>query len=69
MDSATARLVTESDCLVRRAAWMADRGIPAEAYAAGRCTKCGGWIFAMNAREWTRAVKEPCLRLQGECRR
>ena len=61
MDTETARLVTEADYLVKRAAWCAERGVPPDAPAAGRCTKCGGWIVAMNAREWTRAVKEPCL--------
>ena len=44
-----ARLVAEADHLVRRAAWMAQRGITADAHAAGKCTKCGGRIFAMTA--------------------
>ena len=49
MDAATTRLITEADYLVKRAAWCAELGIPAEAHAAGRCTKCGGWIFVMTA--------------------
>ena len=60
MDTETARLVTEADYLVRLAALMAERGIPAEAHAAGRCTKCGGWIVAMSARDWHQAVRLPC---------
>ena len=38
----------------------AERGIPADAHAAGRCTKCKGWIVAMSAHEWSRAVSSPC---------
>ena len=60
MDTETARLVTEADYLVRRVALMAERAIPAEAHAAGRCTKCGGWIVAMSARDWHQAVRLPC---------
>ena len=59
MDVGMTRLVAEADHLVRRAAWIAQRGIPADAHAAGKCTKCGGWIVAMTAREWDRAVSEP----------
>ena len=39
MDTETARLVTEADYLVRLAVLMAECEIPAEAQAAGRCTK------------------------------
>ena len=56
MDTETAKLVAEADHLVRRAAWMAQCGIPADAHVAGKCTKCGGWIVAMTAREWDRAA-------------
>ena len=55
-----ARLVAEADHLVRRAAWMAERGVPLNAHAAGKCTKCGGWIVAMTARDWHQAVRLPC---------
>ena len=60
MDPTTANLVVEADHLVKRAAWLAERNLPPDTHAAGRCTKCGGWIFALTAREWSQAVKEPC---------
>ena len=62
MDAATARLVAEADALAKRAAWLGERGLPPDTYAAGRCTKCGGWIVAKTARDWSRAVSEPCPR-------
>lgn len=60
MDGTTTRLVAEADHLVRRAAWLSARGLPPDTFAAGKCTKCGGWIAARTPREWTRAVKNPC---------
>ena len=44
----------------RRAAPMAARAIPADAHADGRCTQCRGCIVARSARQWTRALREPC---------
>ena len=60
MDEGTTRLAAEADHLVRRAASMAARAIPADAPADGRCTPRRGWMVAMRARPRTRALREPC---------
>ena len=60
MDEAVIRLQGEADHLVRWAEWLRERGLPDNTYAAGRCMKCRGWIFATNARDWSLAVRNPC---------
>ncbi len=60
MDRVTETLIAEADHLVRRAAWLAERGLPADTHAAGRCLRCKGWIYATTARAWSSAVKSPC---------
>ena len=38
----------------------ASNRLPPGVYAAGRCLRCGNWIWSWTPRAWSLAVRAPC---------